>query len=95
MHAYYYYHAFKFLFLRLKNMLFKSPVLIFWFKTLHVLSFGSSKFEFRNMHILLGKFSRHMCDVIGVNQSMKRGGVKALVCICLINYHVRVPLQTD
>ena len=47
-------------------------MLIFLFKMLHRLSFSSSNFEFLNMHISLGNFSRHMCDVIGVNRSMKR-----------------------
>ena len=50
----------------------KLSVLIFSFKMLHILSFSSSNFEFLNMHISLGNFSRHMCDVIGVNRSMKR-----------------------
>ena len=59
-------------------MFLKLYVLIFWFKMLHVLSFSSSKFEFLNMHISLSNFSRHMCDVIGVNRSMKQESVKAL-----------------
>ena len=45
---------------------------------LHVFSFSSSKFEFLNMHVSIGNFSRHMYDVIGVNRSMKRESVKAL-----------------
>ena len=45
---------------------------------LHISSFSSSNFEFLNMHISLDNFSCHMCDVIGVNRSMKREYVKAL-----------------
>ena len=59
-------------------MYLKLFVFIFLFKMLHILSFSSSNFEFLNMHISLGNFSRHMCDVIGVNRSMKRECVKAL-----------------
>ena len=59
-------------------MYLKLFVFIFFFNMLHILSFSSSNFEFLNTHISLGKFLRHMCDVIGVNRSMKRESVKAL-----------------
>ena len=62
-----------------KKMFLKLYVSEFWFKMLHVLSFSSSKFEFHNMHYLLSNFLRHMCDVIGVNRSMKQESMKAYV----------------
>ena len=72
-----YYHDFRFFIYERKNVL-KIIRVDFLFKMLHILSFSSSNFEFLNMHISLGNFSRHMCDVIGVNRSMKRESVKAL-----------------
>ena len=44
----------------------------------HKIKLSSSNFDFLNMHISHGNFSRHLCDVIGVNWSMKRESVKAL-----------------
>ena len=69
---------FRFFLYMKEKMYLKLFVLIFLFKMPHILSFSSSNFEFLNMHISLGNFSRHMCDVIGVNRSMKRESVKAL-----------------
>ena len=61
-----------------KNVLKIIHVDFFCSKMLHISSFSSSNFEFLNMHISLDNFSCHMCDVIGVNRSMKREYVKAL-----------------
>ena len=61
-----------------EKMYLKLSVMIFLFKMLQILSYSSSNFEFLNMHISLVNFSRHMCDVIGVNRSMKRESVKVL-----------------
>ena len=54
---------------------------------LYVLAVQSLNFSI--VHILLGNFSRHICDVISVNWSMKRESVKGLVWIFPINYQVK------
>ena len=66
-------------------MLLKSFIKFICVKKLYFQRYSFSKFEFPNMHIFIGDFTRHYCDVIGVN----REGEKALVLFRkAINYHV-------
>ena len=62
-------------------MLLNSFIKFICVKKLYFQRYSFSKFEFPNMHIFIGDFTRHYCDVKGVN------GVLVLFRKA-INYHV-------
>ena len=90
-----FYHEFKnfviFLYIK-ENMLLNSFIKFICVKKLYFQRYSFSKFEFPNMHIFIGDFTRHYCDVKGVNGE----GEKYLFCLekrSIITS--KEPLQTD
>ena len=73
-------------------MLLKSFIKFICVKKLYFQRYSFSKFEFPNMHIFIGDFTRHYCDVKVVNGE----GEKYLFCLekrSIITS--KEPLQTD